>query len=374
MTEKPVRIGLPGKDGDILVAAAFAYGFADEKGRSFGVGHLAEHCLCESLGKVEGVKEVWGWIDDRTTVINIALDRVAYEKLSHEGFVAVVKRAALATTSADVKREKARIRSELATSYGSITALFTELVRSKIIASPKSLARKRTNQEETIPKLSLADVQAAYEKIFASESRIYVGIPGASDMPFPGKPLAPRLEVDYSNTRSFKAPSDKEWKTFAAAFPAPRLEDGLAESFAVGFLASEVHERFRKVARAEGAYEPCYEHRLASDYAFVWFGLYSASKISDDIEHQLADCIRAAVNAPDLEQRLSAYKKTKAEQISADWADSRERFEWMVEDHIDTGAARGVEGETDELHLLTIDNVRTTSKKYFSPKKAYRFK
>lgn len=370
MSENIIHTNLPASRDRVIVTVAFAYGFLDESDASFGMGHLAEHCICAQLKHDGRFQDAWGHIDDRSLVINISLNGAECEKILEKGVLKTVSEIAQSISSATLKTEKLRICAEIDERYNSTIPLISEYVKGTLITGPKRLARARTSQLKTLKKASMKSLSKAFGAILSSPHRIFVGGPGTTSA---AQPLSPRLDVTFSEKKNFRLRPSKTEGAFIIAFRISGMEVSFENALVTGFAAGAIYEAFRDIARAHGAHEPYYEIRIEREYGIVWFGLHSRAKISPEIGAAFFAAADSALNAHDLDAKLKAYKRDKIAEMKADWADPVERQDWIVEDSIEGRAISDVSAALDSVKGITVEKVGAVARKVFSSEKGYVF-
>jgi hypothetical protein len=376
-----IDIQLPRKTRDVIVTVAFAYGFLSESTASFGMGHLAEHCLCAQLKQDKRFKDAWGHIDDRNLVINMRLSRAHYKKLLEEGILKTILETARSISPAILKTEKLRICAEIDERYNSTIPFISEYVKGALIKGPRKLARVRVSQLKVLRKASMKNLSKTLGSIVSKPHRVFVGGSGAvsakggRDGAMPtARALAPRLDVIFSEKRHFKLRPHKTESAFIIAFRIPGIETSLERGLMTGFVADEVYEAFRDIAHAQGAYEPYYEIRIEREYGIVWFGLYSRAKISSDIGTSFCAMVDSVLKSKGLDAKLKAYKRDKAAQMKADWIDPAERQDWIVEDSIEGRKISDLAMALDILKGITVEKARAVGREVFDAGTSYTFK
>ncbi|MFA6158011.1 MAG: hypothetical protein WC763_00080 [Candidatus Paceibacterota bacterium] len=375
MQGNPIKIHLPDSKSEVIVTVAFAYGFLSEPTTSFGMGHLAEHCLCAQIKENLGLKDAWGHIDDKSLVINMLLDKVAYAKLLEDGIVKTLSEIAQSVSAKIFDVEKLRIRSEVEERYNSTFSLFSEYVKGRLIKSPRRLARARVWQLKTFRKASLSGLKKTFDFIFSAEHLLFVGSSGTGKSSC-NPDLTPfsRLEIAFSKKKLFRLPAQKDKGAFIIAFHTPGLEASLERGLVTGFVSGEIYEAFREVARSYGAYDPSYEIRMEREYGIVWFGLYSHAKIPRDIEVSFFRVVNSIIGGNDLGSKLKKYKREKSAEMKSDWVGREERQDWIVEDYLEGRDASSLKTALAAIDGITATKARKAAREIFTPKAAYIFR
>ena len=381
MPENITHITLPGRRNEVIVTVAFAYGFLRESTASFGMGHLAEHCLCAQLKQDKRFKDAWGHIDDRNLVINIRLSRANHKKLLEDGILKTISETAQSISPAILKTEKLRICAEIDERYNSTVPFVSEYVKGALIKGPRKLARARVSQLKVLRKASMKSLSKTLGVIVSAPYRIFVGDSGAvsarggHDGAAPtARALAPRLDVTFSKKRHFKLRPHKTESAFVIAFRIAGIETSLEQGLVTGFVADEIYESFRGIAHSQGAYEPYYEILIEREYGIVWFGLYSRAKISSDIGTSFCAMVDSVLKSKGLDAKLKAYKRDKADQMRADWTDPAERQDWIVEDSIEGRKISDLAMALDILKGITVEKAKAVGREVFDSKSAYVFR
>ncbi len=370
--DKTIYIQIPTKKDEVIVSVAFSYGTVDDGDKEFGIGHLAEHCICAAIQKNLQTKEILGYIDDTSTVIHMKLSRPEYEKLAKKGVINTLRDISLQTGKADVKKEKGLIRTELENQYGSASGLFSEYIKNKLIKQPKRLARRRLGQLDSMNSIDLASTIRTIERMLSSKPLIFVGERHSRSTSTPRHiPTREFEKVRFSAKKNIRIPKTQGGNVFCIAFPVPGIEKGWEAAFSLNFIHGEISRRLSSTFAEKGMHGPYQELRLERRYGFMWFGIHSDKALPKALAETFFSTIRTVIEDRALGNKLKKYKKEKLSEMKSDWAGAMSRQDWVVESYMETGTAGNLYAEMMGLSGVTVAQIKDISQKILNRDKAY---
>lgn len=367
-----IDIKLPHSTDKLLVTAVFACGSLAESDEIYGLGHLVEHCVCLKLNQFFHTSEARGFVDRHVTAFTVSVDKkFATDPSSIADIADKVKEASLKTSLAEFENEKNRILVELDEQCGATFSQFSELVRSSIILSPKSLSRTRLSQRPNIERFTIDDLREGVERLFSSRRVTFVGS-NARDTSLKQtmQAFATDAAVEFSQQKSFRMVQ----KGIVFAFRGLDFSSPICDRFAIGFLAREIDSAFETLAYAHGSYQTYYQCNIQKNHGLVWFGIRSYSTLDTRIEDGFLEIVKRVLGREGIAHRLEQFKKNKKRGIGEDWENNAKRQEWVVDDFIDYGKVFTPKQLDSELTKITPDRLKELHERVFVGEHVYIFR